>query len=418
MPKRVIDFDAMWGSDKLASCASWAQAEYAWLYGLADACGCFEITNLRVIWGRVAAIRGNLTLERLQQVFDEFQDKGLLFVWECDGKRYAHWTGSDVPGRLPAPSWRMRLERFAPPVPKAQLEAYMTRFARGRAARVGGGFRAEAPGETRGGAESGQLAFPEAAECGAPDAGTGRDRTEFEQRTARSAGEPTFRADRAADCSANGNGRIDGRVDGSVAREVDGRVDGGRKGRLEETQAQDLNWGLNRNLNGNLKKDLNLERNGLRSGAARAVQNPEAAEVYFSGLECQANSNCTTSSISNSSSNSNSEAKAPVDETTGATRDFNGEASGSRVEANREAPFDPRGREDVRSPELHEAKRAWERSRALARGAPPRFGWSEKELAVAREIWVGQGPVCVVPPKRAGEEKRVASRARGSGGGK
>ena len=118
MPKRVIDFDAMWGSDKLAACADWAQAEYAWLYGLADASGCFELTNLRVIWGRVAAIRGNLTIERLEQVFAEFQDKGLLFVWEHEGKRYAHWTGSDVPGRLPPPSWRMRLEKFAPPVPK------------------------------------------------------------------------------------------------------------------------------------------------------------------------------------------------------------------------------------------------------------------------------------------------------------
>ena len=121
MPKRVIDFDAMWGSDKIASCAEWAQAEYAWLYGLADASGCFEITNLRVIWGRVAAIRRNLTIERLEQIFIEFQDKGLLFVWEHEGKRYAHWTGSDVPGRLPPPSWRMRLERFAPPVPKQKL---------------------------------------------------------------------------------------------------------------------------------------------------------------------------------------------------------------------------------------------------------------------------------------------------------
>ena len=112
MPKRVLDFDAMWGSDKLAACAAWAQAEYAWLYGLADASGCFELTNLRVIWGRVAAIRGNLTIERLEQVFAEFQDKGLLFVWEHEGKRYAHWTGSDVPGRLPPPSWRMRLENL------------------------------------------------------------------------------------------------------------------------------------------------------------------------------------------------------------------------------------------------------------------------------------------------------------------
>src|SRR6202035_1658522 len=140
MPKRVIDFDAMWGSDKLASCAEWAQAEYAWLYGLADASGCFELTNLRVIWGRVAAIRRNLSLERLEQIFHEFQDKGLLFVWEENGKRYGHWTGSDVPGRLPAPSWRVRLERLAPPVPKQQLAEFMSRFSRGRAGSPGGGF--------------------------------------------------------------------------------------------------------------------------------------------------------------------------------------------------------------------------------------------------------------------------------------
>ena len=154
MPKRVIDFDAMWGSDKLAACAEWAQVEYAWLYGLADASGCFELTNLRVIWGRVAAVRRNLTVERLEQVFDEFQDKGLLFIWEEHGKRYGHWTGSDVPGRLPPPSWRMRLERFAPPVPKQQLAEYMSRFARGRAASVGGAFLGPgslAPDARRGG---------------------------------------------------------------------------------------------------------------------------------------------------------------------------------------------------------------------------------------------------------------------------
>src|ERR1019366_1551169 len=142
MPKRVIDFHAMWGSDKIASCAEWAQAEYGWLYGLADPSGCFELTNLRGIWGRVAAIRRNLTIERLEQVFGEFRDKGLLFVWEQDGKRYGHWTGSDVPGRLPPPSWRMRLERLAPPVPKQLLAEYVSRFARGRAASPGGGFLA------------------------------------------------------------------------------------------------------------------------------------------------------------------------------------------------------------------------------------------------------------------------------------
>ena len=128
MPKRVIDFDALWASDKLAACAEWAQSEYAWLYGLADASGSFEITNLRVIWGRVAAIRKNLTLERLEQIFEEFIARGLLFTWEENGKRYGHWTGSDVPGRLPAPSWRARLEKLAPPVPREGLAAYSARF--------------------------------------------------------------------------------------------------------------------------------------------------------------------------------------------------------------------------------------------------------------------------------------------------
>lgn len=128
MPKRVLDFDALWASDKLASCAEWAQSEYAWLYGLADASGSFEMTNLRVIWGRVAAIRKNLTLERLQEIFDEFIARGLLFTWDENGKRYGHWTGSDIPGRLPAPSWRARLEKLAPPVPPEALAVYSARF--------------------------------------------------------------------------------------------------------------------------------------------------------------------------------------------------------------------------------------------------------------------------------------------------
>lgn len=128
MPKRVIDFDALWASDKLATCAEWAQAEYAWLYGLADASGSFEMTNLRVIWGRVAAIRSSFTMERLAATFDEFIERGLLFTWFENGKRYGHWTGSDVPGRLPPPSWRARLERLAPPVPQAELSVYVSRY--------------------------------------------------------------------------------------------------------------------------------------------------------------------------------------------------------------------------------------------------------------------------------------------------
>ena len=125
MPTRMIDYEALWASTKLARCAAWAQAEYAWLYGLADAFGCFELTNIRVIWGKVATIRKNFTFQRLGRVMNEFNEKGLLFIWEENGKRYGHWTNSDRPGRLPPPSLRARYSRATPTVPADQLKAYM-----------------------------------------------------------------------------------------------------------------------------------------------------------------------------------------------------------------------------------------------------------------------------------------------------
>jgi hypothetical protein len=131
MPKRVLDFDALWASDKIAACAEWAQAEYAWIYGLADANGSFELTNLRVPWSKVAAIRRSLSLERFEQIIEEFHDKGLLFIWAASGKRYGHWTGSDKPGRLPRESRRTPRYGpiFAPTVPQKDLATYATECA-------------------------------------------------------------------------------------------------------------------------------------------------------------------------------------------------------------------------------------------------------------------------------------------------
>jgi hypothetical protein len=286
VPKRVLDFDAMWGSDKLASCAAWAQVEYAWLYGLADASGCFEITNLRVIWGRVAAIRGNFTIERLEQVFTEFQDKGLLFVWGHEGKRYAHWTGSDVPGRLPPPSWRMRLERFAPPVPKQQLAQYMARFARGRAALAGVGFRGAEPQEGAG--PQGNLKFEisdlraePGRDSGLRDAAS-RDRVLGDDPRCDAGLKKESRRD-----SATGEGQGPNFTERSSL-----------KGRLEEGQGQDLGLDWNRD------EERGLNRVGSSVGAGdldrdadkrrESVLSAHASEKTFS-----------SSSELNRSSNSN-----------------------------------------------------------------------------------------------------------------
>jgi hypothetical protein len=354
MPKRVIDFDAMWGSDKLASCAAWAQAEYAWLYGLADASGCFELTNLRVIWGRVAAIRGNLTTDRLEQVFAEFQDKGLLFVWQHEGKRYAHWTGSDVPGRLPPPSWRMRLEKFAPPVPKQQLAEYMARFARGRAAMGCAGFREEQQQEPF--CRNGDLKYenPDLRETQGLT-GCARSSQLTEQRQ--------LVTDREADRQSQGSNiranrnfaELPGtsRLGELYARSPEsGQLGEGDerpnvvagsalKERLEGAQGQDL--GLDWNLSGNHEMGRSEKRSGPGDGKA-----------------CSGNANRETSSVKTDFDHSNSKPSAKAQE------------------------------------------------------------MSPKDLAVARELRVGQGPVCgparvkpeVLERIRQREAARAGSKSR------
>jgi hypothetical protein len=107
MPKRVIDADAMWKSEKLGKCLPKSIPEYAWLYGLADANGNFELTNLRAVHSHAyAPIRPLFSLQDLREVIDDFARHGLLFIWEEKGKRFGHWTGSDKPGRLPSRTQR------------------------------------------------------------------------------------------------------------------------------------------------------------------------------------------------------------------------------------------------------------------------------------------------------------------------
>jgi hypothetical protein len=128
LPKRLIDYDAIWASDKLASCPEWAIPEYTWLYGIADATGCFELSNLRVLWGKVSAIRPNLTLSHLKDCLDVFHEKGLLFIWEANGKTFGHWTGSTKGERLPPPSQRNRYKHIDSQVPQNELHQYEDGF--------------------------------------------------------------------------------------------------------------------------------------------------------------------------------------------------------------------------------------------------------------------------------------------------
>ncbi len=140
MPKRVIDFDAMWGSDKLASCAVWAQAEYAWADSLADASGCFEVTNLRVIWGAWRPSVGILRLSGWSRCLrNSAGTKGCCLFGSTKEKVTRTGLGAMCRG-IAAPSWRSRLEKFAPSVPKKTGGVYGAVCA-GRAAMAGGDSR-------------------------------------------------------------------------------------------------------------------------------------------------------------------------------------------------------------------------------------------------------------------------------------
>jgi hypothetical protein len=121
-----IDYDALWASDKIALCSDDAQADYAWIYGIADVWGCFELSNLRVIHGRVAPIRTGLSFERLERSFKEYHLNGLCFIWQAAGKKYGFWTGSEK--RLPSESTRQRYPRSTPAPPTDELEQYLRPF--------------------------------------------------------------------------------------------------------------------------------------------------------------------------------------------------------------------------------------------------------------------------------------------------
>ena len=55
----------------------------------------------------------------------DFHRHGLLFLWEQNGRKYAHWTGSEKEGRLPPPSLRARYPTNIPLPPIPLLEKYL-----------------------------------------------------------------------------------------------------------------------------------------------------------------------------------------------------------------------------------------------------------------------------------------------------
>jgi hypothetical protein len=127
MPKRIVDGEGLWRSDKLAKVTPPKyKAEYANILPLALANGVFECSVSRV-WSQVYAFnRPEISRKDVEKILKSFEDVGLLFLWADGGKVWAYFTGSEKRGRLPSQSLRERYG-VGPNPPQDQLAEYLRR---------------------------------------------------------------------------------------------------------------------------------------------------------------------------------------------------------------------------------------------------------------------------------------------------
>ena len=135
MPKRVVDGDSLWRSEKLNHVEPPSfRAEYANLIPLALANGSFE-ADPRLVWATVYAYnRPEITVETVEALLVEFMRVKMLFIWReaGNGKQWGFWVGIDRPGRLPPASRRGEHEVLGAEPPGAELRAFLSGVAVGQ----------------------------------------------------------------------------------------------------------------------------------------------------------------------------------------------------------------------------------------------------------------------------------------------
>ena len=138
MPKRVVDGEGIWGSDKILSLREEHRPEYANLVPLAEANGVFEADAYKV-WSRVYSYnRRGVTPEWVSDLLSELIRVGLLLVWEDKkrGKVWGYWEGNQKPGRLPKQSEQDKYKNL-PPNPPSSLSVSSAETQRNLLPRLG-----------------------------------------------------------------------------------------------------------------------------------------------------------------------------------------------------------------------------------------------------------------------------------------
>lgn len=123
MPKRIIDGERTWRSQKLRRVQPESyRAEYLWLFALANDVASFECDPEIIHAMCYAAVRPSVMVEDVKLILAEFERVKLLYRWKIGDQIWGYWTGTEKPGLLPPPSQRYNKG----PVPESKdLEVFL-----------------------------------------------------------------------------------------------------------------------------------------------------------------------------------------------------------------------------------------------------------------------------------------------------
>lgn len=117
MPKRVVDGDALWLSEKVKKLPEKYRLHYANWLPLAEANGVFEASADRIRARVYAYLCPDFSEKDVTVVLQSMIRAGLVKIWEEDGKTWGYFIGIEKSGRLPSIKHLPRYKNLPPNPP-------------------------------------------------------------------------------------------------------------------------------------------------------------------------------------------------------------------------------------------------------------------------------------------------------------
>jgi hypothetical protein len=114
MPKRIVDGDALWLSEKVRNLPTEYRLHYANWLPLAEANGVFEADIHRIRARVYSYLLPDISSDDVRDILRAFTEAGLVKIWQEDNKNWGYFVGIEKPGRLPALGHLSRYKNLPP----------------------------------------------------------------------------------------------------------------------------------------------------------------------------------------------------------------------------------------------------------------------------------------------------------------